>query len=237
MSDSGSDLGSDLGSDSGSGAPAGAPASVPALKWNQQENNSAQPWKLVFPGSDSSEDSSLRIRNNLNLFYVKRSWMRDIFFQNNSEYDQRVYADSTFDTFEEYPTGPDTPPWSYFKDKDITLVYGMAGKEHMLVNTTQSANGPTSTGNTLIHLKDDLYALKYPTQKDKYRLNVREERNTWKVQVEKGQGDWPGKMLHATWVPQHSPVWNYFNTRLQKEEPKLKLKLDSAGYWTTSKDA
>ena len=123
----------------------------------------------------------------------------------------------------------------------------MAGKEHMLVNTTtQSANRPTSTGNTLIHLKNNLYALKYPTQDDNYRLNVREERkkerNTWKVKVKEGQGDyWPSKMLHATWVPQHSPVWNYFNTLIQEEEAKLKLKLklklDSEGYWTTSKDA
>ena len=94
-----------------------------------------------------------------------------------------------------------------------------------------------ATGNTLIRLTGKLYALKYPTKDDNYRLNVREESNTWKVQVEEGQGDWPGKMLHATWVPQHSPVWNHFNTLIEPKM-KLKLKLDSAGYWTTtSKDA
>ena len=194
-----------------------------ALQWSSHVNDKvkdkvkpfeyAQHVPLQYPGVE--EESKAQVAQCLAFFRVRQNWGQNYNTHTlSSDIASFMYApqpqppphdDKTHKSF------PENVPTAF------NMVYGLAGDTHMIVSTDADTAADTSS-NVLVFLYEKnekkYYALRYALKGDQYSLEVTSagDAGDQVTVTPTPSDDWPGKMLHAKWVPKHSPVWTQFNT-------------------------
>lgn len=193
---------------------------IEALQWNTQSiDNPVNPLEYVqhvplqYPGVE--EDSSRQVvQKCLALFRVRQNWGGNAPLLNTRRFEtiaSSMYAPQPSEK-ESGLSFPDTGNAA----TTFNMVYGLAGNTHMIVSSEASI---AASDDVLVFLcreqQINYYALMYALENDHYRLEVTAgdagDQVTVTPTTSSSSDNGPGKMLHAKWVPKHSPVWTRFN--------------------------